>query len=195
MAKTRTFIAVAAIDSVHAAAVGAIERLASATDNVKWVEPENLHWTLQFLGDLDDQEMATVCLRVTRVAAKLPAFTIEGQGVGAFPSVERPRTLWLGAGQGSEQFCALQREIEDSLLSLGFRGDARQFTPHLTLGRASRGGNPGLVLSERLAKLADYPGEGGPGATQAVDEVTVFASELTRDGPKYHVLASAPLGD
>ncbi|MAT71714.1 MAG: RNA 2',3'-cyclic phosphodiesterase [Planctomycetaceae bacterium] len=195
MSKTRTFIAVAAVDAVHAAAVGAIERLAGATENVKWVEPENLHWTLQFLGDLDDQEMATVCMRVRRVAARVPAFTMQADGVGAFPSIQRPRTLWLGAGDGGEEFCRLQREIEDALLDLGFRADNRKFVPHLTLGRASRGGNPGPLLSERLAKLANYPaGDGGPVA-QAVDEVTVFASELTREGPHYHVLATAPLGD
>lgn len=194
MSKTRTFIAVAAEDAVHAAAVGAIQRLAGATENVKWVEPENLHWTLQFLGDLDDQEMATVCLRVRRAAAAVRAFTLEARGVGAFPSNQRPRTLWLGAGQGGEQFVELHDRIDEALAGLGFPGERRQFVPHLTLGRASRGGNPGPVLSERLQALANYPADGGAPATQSVDEAVVFASELTREGPRYHVLATAPLG-
>jgi 2'-5' RNA ligase len=188
MAKTRTFIAIEATDEVHASALAAIERLRSATENVKWVEPDNLHWTLQFLGDLTDVEMAEVCLRTVRTAAQHEGFTIEGRGIGAFPSRDRPRTLWLGAGEGAEQMCDLQAAIEDALRSLGFRGENRKFVPHLTLGRAGRGSDGGAMLAERLAKLADFDG-----GVMGVDRVTVYASELGREGPTYHVLARAPL--
>jgi 2'-5' RNA ligase len=189
MSKTRTFIAVDAVDEAHAAALAVIDRLRGAAEGIKWVEPENLHWTIQFLGDLDDREMAEACLRTVRAAAKHESFELAAHGVGAFPSIQRPRTLWLGAGEGSEQFCALQADIERSLYDLGFRGDSRPFTPHLTLGRTGRGRGPGPALSERLAKLADFDG-----GVMNVDEVTVYASELGRDGPTYSVLARAPLG-
>jgi RNA 2',3'-cyclic 3'-phosphodiesterase len=188
MAKTRTFIAIAAVDEVHAAALTAIERLRSSTENVKWVEPENLHWTLQFLGDLTDVEMAEVCLRTVRTAAKHEAFTLEARGVGAFPSSQRPRTLWLGAGEGAERVVELQAAIDESLRSLGFRGENRQFVSHLTLGRVGRGSDGGRLLAERLTKLADFDA-----GAMGVDAVTVYASELGREGPTYHVLAHAPL--
>ena len=188
MSKTRTFIAIEATDEVHASALTAIDRLRSAAENVKWVEPDNLHWTLQFLGDLSDVEMAEVCLRTVRTAAQHEGFTVEAIGVGAFPSIQRPRTLWLGAGEGAEQMVELQASIEQALRSLGFRGENRQFVPHLTLGRASRGAGGGQVLAERLEKLADFDG-----GVMGVDAVTVYASELGRDGPTYHVLARAPL--
>jgi 2'-5' RNA ligase len=188
MAKTRTFIAVEALDEVHAAALTVIDRLRSATSNVKWVDPDNLHWTLQFLGDLTDTEMAEVCLRTVRTAAKHDAFTVEAKGVGAFPSAKRPRTLWLGAGQGAENMIALQSDIERALSSLGFRGENRAFVPHLTLGRVNRG-DAGRTLAERLEKLSDFAG-----GVMGVDAVIVFASELGREGPTYHVLANAPLG-
>jgi 2'-5' RNA ligase len=188
MSKTRTFIAIEAADEVHGAALAAIERLRSADDNVKWVEPDNLHWTLQFLGDLTDVEMAEVCLRTVRAAAKHEAFDVTAHGVGAFPSIHRPRTLWLGAGEGAEQIIALQADIEQTLSSLGFRGENRKFVPHLTLGRAGRGSGGGRTLVERLEKLSDFDG-----GVMGVDAVTVFASELGREGPTYHVLAHAPL--
>jgi RNA 2',3'-cyclic 3'-phosphodiesterase len=190
MAKTRTFIAIEALDEVHASALTAIDRLRSGSDSIKWVAPDNLHWTLQFLGDLTDVEMAEVCLRTVRTAAKHEGFTLEARGVGAFPSIQRPRTLWLGARGGAEKMIELQADIEAALSSLGFRGENRQFVPHLTLGRAGRG--PGsasdLPLSERLAKLADFDA-----GAMGVDAVTVYASELGREGPTYHVLARAPL--
>jgi 2'-5' RNA ligase len=188
MSKTRTFIAIEALDEVHAAALSAIDRLRTATDNIKWVAPDNLHWTLQFLGDLSDVEMAEVCMRTVRVAARHVGFTLEARGVGAFPAIIRPRTLWLGAGQGGEQVCDLQADIEEALSSLGFRGENRKFVPHLTLGRNSRGSGGDALLAERLAKLADFDG-----GAMGVDAVTVFASELSPDGPTYHVLARALL--
>ena len=189
MSKTRTFIAIEAVDQVHAAALTAIDRLRSAASGIKWVAPDNLHWTLQFLGDLTDMEVAEVCLRTVKVAARHEAFTVEARGVGAFPSIKRPRTLWIGAGQGAEKLVALQADVEEALSTLGFRGENRQFVPHLTLGRAGRGpASGGAELSDRLAKLADYDA-----GVMAVDSVTVFASELGRDGPTYHVLARAPL--
>jgi 2'-5' RNA ligase len=144
---------------------------------------------VQFLGDLTDVEMAEVCLRTVRAAAKQEAFTVAARGVGAFPNIHRPRVLWLGAGQGGDELSRLQAGIEASLNSLGFRGENRQFVPHLTLGRvASRGASGGPVLAERLAKLADFDG-----GLMSVDEAIVFASELGREGPEYHVLARAPL--
>ena len=188
MSKTRTFIAVAAEGEVHVAAQTAIDRLRSAAENVKWVGPDNLHWTLHFL-DLDDVEVAAVCRRTVDAAGQLEPFVLAAEGVSAFPAVDRPRTLYLGAGQGSEEFVHLHGELEGRLADLGFRGERRRFVPHLTLGRVGRGSHGGEVLAERVAKLSNYDG-----GQMEVAEVTVFASELGPDGPSYHVLATAPLG-
>jgi 2'-5' RNA ligase len=188
MAKIRTFIAVEATDAVHAAAMSVIDRLQSAADNVKWVEPDNLHWTLQFLGDVDDVDLHQVCKQTALAAAEHEAFSLSAVGVGAFPSPARPRTLWLGAGSGSDELIALQESIEQRLAPLGFRGEHRQFVPHLTIGRVGRGSHGGDLLAERLEKLTDFAGGEMP-----VDRVTVFSSELERHGPVYHVMAQADL--
>lgn len=189
MAKTRTFIAIEAVDEVHGRALHAIDELASAAGDVKWVAPDNLHWTLQFLGDITDEVMAAACRIVGRIAASHGPFSLTAHGVGAFPKIERPRTLWLGADEGSEPLCALQDELEEALCELGFRGENRRFVPHLTLGRLGRYSRATPALVERLESLADFSG-----GSMAVDEVTVYASELERSGPVYHVLATAPLG-
>ena len=190
MAKTRTFIAIEAVDEVHARAQQAIDTLRSAGDDVKWVAPENLHWTLQFLGDITDESMAAVCRLTAKIAASYEPFTLTAQGVGAFPKPERPRTLWLGAGEGREPLCELQDELEEAMCELGFRGENRRFVPHLTLGRLGRFSKATPDLIKRLDDLSDF--EGG---TMAVDEVTVYASELQKSGPVYHILSTAALGD
>ncbi len=189
MAKTRTFIAVEAVDGVHAQAQAAIERLRPLATNVKWVEPENLHWTLQFLGDLRDEEIAEVCRRVGKVAADIEPFSLTGASVGAFPKPDRPRVLWLGADEGSDKFCQLQSAIEQNVEGMGFRGENRQFVPHLTLGRVGPGDNT-AALVQGLGELA-----GIAGGQMFVDEVVVYESEPQRSGPKYVPLAHLPLGE
>jgi 2'-5' RNA ligase len=186
MAKTRTFIAV---EAVHAQAQSAIERLRPNVANVKWVEPENLHWTLQFLGDLKDEELAEVCRRVQKVVAQVEPFSLIAAKVGAFPHVDRPRVLWLGAAEGAESFVRLQSAIEQNLESMGFRGENRRFVPHLTLGRVGPGGGSVSQSVDELNASANFGG-----GQMIVDEVTVFQSEPQRSGPKYTPLAHLKLG-
>ena len=188
MAKTRTFIAVAASNAQRTRALEAIETLRSIRADIKWVGADALHWTLQFLGDLDDNELAQVCRRVEGAVREQVPFPLVAHGVGAFPTIARPRTLWLGAGEGGEALCRLQAASEKGLADLGFRGERRPFVPHLTLGRLGRGRADREPLARRLAELAEFDGE-----TTLVDEVTVQASYLERSGPTYQVLARAKL--
>ena len=188
MSTTRTFIAIEANDAVYARALTAIEMLRPLTDNVRWVAADNLHWTLQFLGDVEDTEIYTVCRNVSHVATEFESFALRGLGIRAFPSIEKPRTIWLGAGEGSDILCELQDGVEGRMADLGFRPDRQRFTPHLTLGRVQRGSHGGAALSEQLADLADFDG-----GIMEVDEVIIFGSELTREGPIYHVQGRAAL--
>jgi 2'-5' RNA ligase len=184
---TRTFIAVSLPDHVRDRAIALVRQLQPAAGDVKWTARENLHWTLQFLGDVDDTDLPEVCDAVAAAAANVAAFDIEVRGAGAFPSGSRPRTLWLGAGQGSEKMVALQAAIERPLRKLGFRGEGRRFVPHVTLGRI-RHGRPPRELTTQLDALATFDA-----GTMAVDEVTVYASTLTPTGSEYHTLSHAPL--
>ena len=191
MAKTRTFLGIAPSEGVAESAQRLVSRLRAIADNVKWVEPKNLHWTLHFLGELTDQELYEVCQAVENAAEQQSPFTLNASGVGAFPKVEKPRTVWLGATEGAEQMIGLHDALKTQLEPLGFRGENRRFVPHLTLGRAGRDARPGSLasLSVELTDLADFDA-----GTQHVDEVIVYGSRLRREGPEYTVLARSPLG-
>jgi len=188
MSKTRTFIAVAASDEVYASARATIAMLRPLSGNVSWVVPDNLHWTLQFLGEVDDTGVYAICREVARAAADVKAFALSALGVSAFPSIDKPRAIWLGAGEGSDALCELQDRIEDRMAKLGFRPERRRYTPHLTIGRVQQGSHGGAPLGEKLAELINF--EGG---LMEVDEVIVYGSELSREGPTYHVLGRASL--
>ncbi len=187
MQKTRTFISVPAAPAVCDRAAEAIRLLRQEGDDVKWVDRHTMHWTLQFLGDVTDADIAEVCFRVQDAVVDFRSFPLVCRGLGAFPSADRPKTLWLGAATGGPELCALQTEVESALADLGFRADRRQYRPHLTLGRIGRGAPP-AALKEAVSGLADY--EGGE---MVVDEVAVMASRLHREGPAHTVLATASL--
>ena len=136
----RTFIAVEISPANRAATEKLIERLQAASADVKWFEPENLPLTLTFLGEVPTQEIPRVCKAVQRGAARAESFALEIVGAGAFPRVQRPRTLWLGTRAGTEPMIALHGQIEKALAGLGFREERRRFHPHLTIGRVRGGG-------------------------------------------------------
>lgn len=187
MRRIRTFIAVSTSPEIRSAARRLTELLHPAAGDVKWVAPENLHWTMQFLGDVEELEIPAVCSAVSAAAAEVESFDLNARGAGAFPAPDRPRTLWLGAGAGSQAMVALHTAIQKRLNRLGYRGEQRRFVPHITLGRAGRSEHPRSLVRE-LAGLAEFDG-----GLMLVDEVAVYSSELLSEGPVYDVLARAPL--
>ncbi len=187
--KIRTFVAVAIRSDVRSAAADLIDDLRGAGAKVKWVDPQNLHVTLKFLGDVDAGQIHPVCQAVEQAVADAAPFEFEVRGAGAFPDTRRPRTVWLGIGQGSHELVALNERIEPPLKKLGFPKEARPFQPHLTIGRIRRGG-PGVA---ELGKLIAERDDLAIGRTH-VGEAIVFSSQLGRSGPTYEALGHAPLG-
>jgi 2'-5' RNA ligase len=190
MKKTlRTFVAVAITQAIRKHAGELIAALAGTSADVKWVEPHNLHLTLKFLGEVHQNEIAQVCQAVARGAAGVNPFEIEVRGAGAFPSAARPRTVWLGAGEGAEPMVVLHDRVEAALAKLGYREEHRRFQPHLTIGRV-RGAGAGIVeLGQLLQQQADFAA-----GRMTVGKVTLFASILTPDGAVYELLGTGPLG-
>ena len=188
MAFIRTFVAIEASLEQRGHARRLMERLKRAEANVNWVAAENLHWTLKFVGDVDETEIHNVCRAVNTATETVDSFELDCVGAGAFPDARRPRTVWAGAGQGSEPAMSLQAVIDDALERLGYRRDGRQFHPHLTLGRV-RGSAP---ATQRLGELILQHDDFCVGKL-IVDEVVVFSSRLNKSGPRYTALAHSNL--
>ncbi len=188
MARMRTFIAVDLGKVVRDRCIALQETLARAGTDVKWVEEQNLHLTLLFLGEVVDRDTPALCRAVADCCAQQTPFTLSVETVGCFPNPRRPRIVWVGVGAGSAELIALHDALEPPLLDLGcYRREARQYTPHITLGRVQSEG-PADALAAALAKQATWHG----GETE-VREVRVLSSELTRQGPVYTVLSRAKL--
>ncbi len=188
----RLFLAVELDEAVRRAAADTARALAAALDRrgirrgLAWVAPGNLHFTLHFLGEVDEPTARAVIERVSPPLAVAP-FDLALAGVGTFPPAGPPRVIWLGVAEGGRDLAAVHGEIGRRLEGLGVTRDRRPFSAHLTLGRVKSPLGPRLheVLAE--ASLAGQ-------ARCRVDHVTLFESRLSPRGATYSVIATARLG-
>lgn len=183
----RTFVAVEVPGDICAAAGRLIDRLKQTPAKVRWSEPP-FHFTLKFLGDVDLLEIPRVCRAAADAVADLPAFDLEVRGAGAFPVADRPRTVWIGAGEGAQKMVEVHDRLEQALSDLGFRAEGRRFRPHLTIGRVRRSPTGIEALGEAIRGESEFAG-----GWMRVDELLVFSSRLERSGPVYEVLGTAEL--
>jgi 2'-5' RNA ligase len=188
MARVRTFIAVDIDRAVRDRATALQEKLAQSAAEVKWVEPESMHITLLFLGEVAVLDLVPICRIVAQGVKDLPPFPFTIAGLGAFPTPRRPKVLWAGVTDGNEALQELHEGLEGPLLELGcYRREERAYNPHLTLGRVNREDDAGIwgpILAGHTA---------WDGGTTNVSEVLVMSSELRRDGPVYTVVGRGKL--
>lgn len=154
---------------------------------VRWVDPDSFHITLKFLGDVRRERLAAIQEALARVASGNRPFTAKITVFGAFPTVRKPRVLWLGV-EATPEFRCMKQDLEWAMGDVGFEAETRSFHPHVTVGRAAASGGAGLFrgLDRQLAGLALED-------EIRVHTLDVMRSQLSREGSRYSVLASARL--
>ncbi|MBI4365020.1 MAG: RNA 2',3'-cyclic phosphodiesterase [Candidatus Latescibacteria bacterium] len=181
----RSFVALL-IPGAWAEYLGGVERdLAGATSGISWVKPENLHVTLRFLGDLGESGAARAGASVRRGAEESPAIPGKLGGLGAFPTMNRPRVLWAALAEGAPEAVALAKAVNGCLQRDGFGPPDKPFRAHITLGRireAARG----------LDALRAYVPPPAP-AGAWLDRVALMKSDLHPAGARYTALVEVRL--
>lgn len=180
--KIRTFIAIPLSSILISELKNVIEHLRVFSKGVNWVKPESIHLTLKFLGNLTKDELSKVFEGMEKIfKTPPPTFHLSASGLGAFPSLRRPRVLWIGiAGNGLENVLNLQKLIEAELNQRGFPPEERAFSPHLTLARIKFADN----LSELMQAFTSYQ---FPEIEFPVENVQVMRSDLRPHGAVYSI--------
>ncbi len=179
----RTFVALL-IPKAWMDFLGEVERdLAGRMSGLSWVKPENAHLTLRFLGDLGDSGVRRAGEAVLRGASDVPAFRATIGGLGAFPSMSRPRLFWAGLAEGAEESKALARSVNDCLKRDGFGPPDKPFRPHLTLARVREGARGVEVFRDYAMPL--------PPEIDWLDRVALMKSDLHPAGARYTPLVEA----
>lgn len=166
----------------------ATRRMRESELPVRWVDPDHLHMTLKFLGEVRPERVADVKTAVSQVAAKTQPFTMRLTGSGAFPTTRRPKVIWLGAEASPELRC-LKHDVEWELARLGYEREVRAFHPHVTLGRARAEARAGDFRGfEDIVAAMDFEAE------ITVRSVDLMKSTLSAKGARYEKLLTAKLG-
>jgi len=179
MAKIRAFLAAELPRAMVSRIASLQERLRSCGADVRWVKPEQIHLTLKFFGNIEEEQREVIAAIMEEAASRIGAFSLSVRDLGAFPSPRNPRVIWLGLHGWEENLLPLQRDIESRLQSAGFPPEDRPYRPHLTLGRVkSLKGKEGLVdLMEREREVNLGP--------MVIDRIVLFRSDLRPTGPVY----------
>lgn len=187
MQTTRTFIAIEVGSPAREVVLRLLKQLSSELSGVRWTQPDQLHLTLKFLGDIDNRTLPEVCTQMRAACDGIEAFSVALQGLGAFPKNKPPRVLWTGIEQGAEQLAVLHQRLDSSLSNLGAPADNRGYAPHLTLGRINRGADQNEIATRLERDAATHF------AQFDVNELQLIASVRERNRMIYETIDSAPL--
>lgn len=173
---------------------------------ISWVRPEAMHLTLKFLGDIDAAKVDAIKAALHAAVGTenkngtliIKEFDLHLTRAGAFPDAKRPRVVWVGLDginelNKSNTLNTLVNKIEERLKDIGFTGDRKKFTPHLTVCRA-RDGRGQKNLSTAMAAINTT----GPEASSinknfTVTEFILFKSELKPGGTLHTPLETIKL--
>lgn len=188
----RAFVAVELPDEIlsHLEAVqrGLKEALGPAAGAVRWVRPEGVHLTLQFLGDVPRTQVPAIEQALRDACAGARPTEVHTAGVGVFPNPNRPRVLWIGLEGDLQPLFDVERAIGRALSPLGYKPD-KPFNPHMTLGRVRDHIRPdeAAAIAKALADAAKHP---PPPVDFTADSVSLMQSTLQPGGSQYRRLAS-----
>ena len=191
MSLVRTFIAVEIPPDVQKTIQQKTEAFRKAIDSslVRWVPGQNVHLTLKFLGDISPASVGILTQMLRTEADSCPAFDMQISGLGSFPSLRRPRVLYIGI-QAPVELEALYRGIESACARLGYESENRSFSPHLTLGRVKQ--DAPAADQQRIRRALEETKIDSLG-TARVNSVHLYKSDLKPTGSVYTQIFSAPL--
>jgi RNA 2',3'-cyclic 3'-phosphodiesterase len=158
-------------------------------DAVRWAPFEQLHLTLEFLGNVALERLSELQSALREVAASHRTLELSCEAVGAFSSVRNPRVIWAGIKGELEALLALQSDVRKAVQPWVAEEETRAYRPHVTLGRVRP------INRRDLPKISDalaFVTERAFGSWK-VDDFTLMQSKLSPHGSQHSTLATFPL--
>jgi 2'-5' RNA ligase len=152
-----------------------------ALEKIKWVEENNLHFTLKFIGNTYPSQVVKIIEALETVASDASSFEMIIRDVGIFGSRYNPRVIWLGI-ENNPQLVALANGVLDGLDAAGFLRDRQNFVPHLTIGRIK------YIRNKKHLRNTIEKYHGKPLQKVIIKEFYLYESILMREGPVYKVI-------
>ena len=183
----RTFIAIELPETAVSFVIRIQEVLKSYRFKIRWVQPENMHLTLKFLGDIHREDRVRIEDAISNAAKECEPMQFAVKGMGVFPGVKRPRVVWCGLKGDTASLVDLQGCLDEKLIDVGFSKEKRPFKGHLTLGRAKGPVSPGKII-DAMKEISGF--ESKPFQVEAI---ALISSDLKPSGAVYTRLKSISL--
>ena len=174
----RTFIAAKIEPSTELLNIYTKLRNELQNEKIKWVDNHNFHLTLFFLGDTTEEQINQIRIQLSNIVDNFAPFSIKLQGLGVFKNFHKPRVLWAGV-YNYEPLGDVKELIDKEMLKLGFNPDAREFKPHLTIGRIKW-----IDDKEKLKNIV-MKNEDLYFQETKINEIIFYESILKPEGPVY----------
>lgn len=181
----RTFIAVELPPQIKEYLSSLQADFKSCNADVKWVEPQNIHITLKFLGEVKEEKIPLIKKIMDDLSRQINSFSVNLSSLGAFPNIESARVIWVGIKKGEKELTYLNRLLEEELSKLGIPKEKKAFSCHITLGRLRSNFNY-QKLKEKILRCLQEPLQKTEDFT--VKSISLFKSTLTGLGPIYEAL-------
>lgn len=191
MSVIRAFIAINLTPEIHRRLAEVLASYQRQLEHapVRWVAATNIHLTLKFLGDVSIANLDVLKKMLQAEVAGYKQFELSVGGSGAFPTIHRPRVIWVGVKTPAD-LAAVQSSVDNMTARMGYPAEERPFSPHLTLGRVSR--NATAQDFRSIAAVIEKEKVGFLGA-MCVKSVELYKSELRPTGAIYTAICTAPL--
>ncbi|MFI5254320.1 MAG: RNA 2',3'-cyclic phosphodiesterase [Candidatus Limnocylindrales bacterium] len=183
----RCYVALAPATAVLRELATRLAPMRAAFPDARWTEPDDVHLTLVFLGSIPVVRVPAVAAIVDDVAARSAPFRLAIGGAGHFGGRGRPRVSWLGVGEGAAAVGALEASLRARLATLPGLvavGEVGVSFPHLTVARRA----PEALASHLRTAFAAQP------TVWLADRITLYRSDLGRQGARHEPISSAALG-
>ena len=191
MEQMRSFIAIELPDDLKVKLAQLEAQLKSGEPSgVRWVDPNSIHLTLKFLGDIAMGRIGEITMAMEKAARAVSPFHLDVKNLGVFPNLKRVQVVWVGMSGEVAQLEQLQHSIESNLARLGFAPERRPFMAHLTLGRLGR-----LASLDERQRFGQLITETKFAANHSIkgDSISLMRSQLTREGAIYSRISSVRL--
>ena len=155
-------------------------------EKIKWIDADNLHLTLKFLGDTQENKIEAITSRLKEIGSQQIPFEVIVKNAGVFKNISHPAIIWIGIEE-SKPLTFFKNQIDLCLTDYGFQPEERKFSPHLTIGRVK-------ILKDKSALqqlLNNYHNK--TFIRFSVSEVIFYESILDYKGPRYIILGRLPL--
>lgn len=177
----RSFIAIETPPHVRNAMAEVQAQLKTSNADVRWESNEKLHATIKFLGNFDESTLPSLIKTIEQLTKTTHPFEVTFMHIGCFPSINRPRVIWVGCENRDGTLLNLKHNLDSALQSFGFEIENQEFHPHVTVGRVkSLRGIKALIPMLQTITFVPY--------SVPCNEILLMKSALKPQGSEYSVI-------